>query len=435
MSKYYTPPATVVDGDIAYAADVNSINTETDTGFTLAYADISAMEGTVSAWAALAKKWAENPEDVEVTSGAYSAMHWALKSESFVSDAQAYSVDSQNYSIAAAASASTATTKATSATTSATTATTKATAAATSATSAATSATASEASAVRAESAAVDNASSITALTAVVSTNTGNISDNTFDISLHETRILANASDIASHDTRILANTSSISDLETATHITNFLINGNFTVNQRGFDGVWSTVAIRKYGYDRWCKFSNTHIEQVIAQENIPSGTYTLSWIDGGSGLSGSIGGTTVLNGGSASITVTGNVSVTVPNDATKVQLEKGTVAHSLSYVPYEETLDRCMYYLQYKKCNARMYATIALAIMNTTVDYKQMYAAPTATLISAGSVVNVSDTRLRNVEKSSARFEIGAAAAGDTYIFGSEYQLDAELEGTGSLT
>ena len=214
MSKYYTPPATVVDGDIAYAVDVNSINTEADTGFTLAYADISAMEGTVSAWATLAQKWAENPEDTEVTLGAYSAMHWALKSESFVSDAQAYSIDSQNYSIAAAASASTATTKATSATTSATLATNKATAAATSATSAATSATASEASAVRAESAAVDNASDITDLTAVVSTNTGNISDNTYDISLHETRILANASDIASHNTRILANASDINTLQ-----------------------------------------------------------------------------------------------------------------------------------------------------------------------------------------------------------------------------
>ncbi len=99
MSIYYTSPATVRDGDVAYAIDVNGINTEADTGFSLVEADITAMEATVSAWADLARKWAENPEDTEVTSGSYSAMHWALKSESFVSSAQDYSIESQGYSV------------------------------------------------------------------------------------------------------------------------------------------------------------------------------------------------------------------------------------------------------------------------------------------------------------------------------------------------
>jgi hypothetical protein len=29
---------------------------------------------------AMAEKWAENPEDIEVTTGKYSALHWAAKS-------------------------------------------------------------------------------------------------------------------------------------------------------------------------------------------------------------------------------------------------------------------------------------------------------------------------------------------------------------------
>ena len=135
-SKYYNPSGKEVsDGDVAYADDLNTINSAIDSAFQLADTDISGMVADVEYWAtaaetsateaaadavqtaadrvqtgldrtsatssansatssassastsagtattkaALAEQWAEEAEDVEVTTGKYSAKHWAAK--------------------------------------------------------------------------------------------------------------------------------------------------------------------------------------------------------------------------------------------------------------------------------------------------------------------------------------------------------------------
>lgn len=135
-SSYYNSSGKeVFDGDVAYADDLNAINSAVDSAFQLAETDIDGMVADVEFWAttaeghatdaaadavqtaadrvqtgldrtsatnsansatssassastsastattkaALAEQWAEEAEDVEVTTGKYSALHWAAK--------------------------------------------------------------------------------------------------------------------------------------------------------------------------------------------------------------------------------------------------------------------------------------------------------------------------------------------------------------------
>ena len=59
----------------------------------------------------------------------------------------------------------------------------------------------------------------------------------------------------------------------------NILINGDFRINQRNFNGNWSTLSNGEYGYDRW-KYNATQstIQQIIEEGNFkPSTPYTIS--------------------------------------------------------------------------------------------------------------------------------------------------------------
>lgn len=81
-SSYYDSAGKdVVDGNVAYAADLNDINAAVDTGFQLAEAALTTVAANQDYYATLAQKWAETPEDTAVTVGKYSALHWAAKAE------------------------------------------------------------------------------------------------------------------------------------------------------------------------------------------------------------------------------------------------------------------------------------------------------------------------------------------------------------------
>lgn len=97
----------------------------------------------------------------------------------------------------------------------------------------------------------------------------------------------------------------------------NWIINGSFTVNQRGGT---RTPGAGVYGFDRW-KGHASGLEQIV--EALPAGEYTLSWSGGGNGI---FGGTTASSPITATVTA-GDTSVIVPTDATLVQLEPGPVA------------------------------------------------------------------------------------------------------------
>lgn len=139
MGKYYTPPTAALDGDTAYAKDVNDISTRVNTGLIQVDADIVASTAVSAAWAAKAEKWAEELEDVEVEAGKYSAMHWAIKSTASASAASTSASNAATSAFNAATSETNAATSETNAGTSETNAATSEANAAASATSAATS--------------------------------------------------------------------------------------------------------------------------------------------------------------------------------------------------------------------------------------------------------------------------------------------------------
>lgn len=94
----------------------------------------------------------------------------------------------------------------------------------------------------------------------------------------------------------------------------NWIINGDFTINQRG--GV-KKPANGVYGYDRW-KGHPSGIVQVV--EALPAGEYTLTWSGGGNGTFGVVTGVSPIK---ATVSA-GNHSVVVPQTATKVSLVEG---------------------------------------------------------------------------------------------------------------
>ncbi|GEM_PF-3221677 len=94
----------------------------------------------------------------------------------------------------------------------------------------------------------------------------------------------------------------------------NWIINGDFTINQRG--GV-KKPANGVYGFDCWKGHANG-IEQII--EALPAGEYTLTWSGGGTGT---FGGQTKVSPIKATV-AGGNTSVVVPETATKISLVIG---------------------------------------------------------------------------------------------------------------
>jgi len=122
----------------------------------------------------------------------------------------------------------------------------------------------------------------------------------------------------------------------------NRIINGNKTINQRGYTG--GVLADGVYGYDRWKGVnSDANIEQVIEQSNMETGIYAISWVGGGTATVNGVSG--LVSGDSLTVTVAGNVSVIVPKAATKIQLEKGAVATDFEYKSFGNELASCQRY------------------------------------------------------------------------------------------
>jgi hypothetical protein len=113
----------------------------------------------------------------------------------------------------------------------------------------------------------------------------------------------------------------------------NILINGEVTrINQRGFDGNWAGLSTGEYGYDRWKKADASNISQIVEEGNfIPDAEYVLS----GTNVT-----TQVVTAPSS-----GNWTITVPNTASYVQLERGSVASPFEHRPIGMELSLCQRY------------------------------------------------------------------------------------------
>lgn len=154
----------------------------------------------------------------------------------------------------------------------------------------------------------------------------------------------------------------------------NRIINGNFEINQRGYVS-GTNLASGSYGFDRWKSgFTNTSLtftdgvqattvtisasgvlQQVIERENVPAGTYILSWTGTATGRIYNAGGTAPAYAASPIVvTLDGLANVNVDFTASGgtrtlglVQLEAGTAFSPFEYRHRAEEILLCQRYYE----------------------------------------------------------------------------------------
>ena len=154
----------------------------------------------------------------------------------------------------------------------------------------------------------------------------------------------------------------------------NKIINGDFRINQRAYTSA-SNLASGSYGFDRWkSSFTNTtltftsapqgqsvtinsggSIEQVIERENMPAGTYVLSWTGTATGRVYNTGATPPSYAASpVLVTLDGTANVEVEFTASggtrtlqNVQLEAGNIPSAFERRPIGTELALCQRYYQ----------------------------------------------------------------------------------------
>jgi hypothetical protein len=153
----------------------------------------------------------------------------------------------------------------------------------------------------------------------------------------------------------------------------NRIINGAFVINQRGYTS-GTNLASGSYGFDRWKSgFTNTALtftagsqsttvtistsgvlQQIVERENMPAGTYVLSWSGTATGRVYNSGGTPPGYAASpVTVTLDGLANVVVEFTASggtktlgTVQLEGGTVFSPFEYRHRSEEILLCYRYL-----------------------------------------------------------------------------------------
>jgi hypothetical protein len=124
----------------------------------------------------------------------------------------------------------------------------------------------------------------------------------------------------------------------------NLLINGDRLINQRVFAG--GQPAANVYGADRWKGSADgLQIEQVVENTESLDELATISW-QGGTGTASVNGQSGLISGETFTLTTSGNYSVIVPTDASKIKLEYGNTATPYQARPIGEELALCQRYL-----------------------------------------------------------------------------------------
>ena len=213
------------------------------------------------------------------------------------------------------------------------------------------------------------------------------------------------------------------STLSTPTVINpNLVINGNFTINQRGYVSA-ANLASGSYGFDRWkSNFTNTTLtfssapagqtvtinsggglQQIVEQANVPAGTYVLSFTGTATGRIYNSGATPPSYAASPiSFTADGLANVVVEFTATgatktlgEVKLEEGTTATGFSYAggTIQTELSNCQryYYKNPKTAVSMGYATTATFNFSNSFHPVEMRTTPT--VIQTGGATFSSNT------------------------------------------
>lgn len=233
----------------------------------------------------------------------------------------------------------------------------------------------------------------------------------------------------------------------------NYLINGDFAINQRAFAG--GALAAGVYGFDRWkagtggCNISLsagvlTHtsgpLVQVIEAPNLAGKTITVSVdaLSGGNltatveGVSGTILAAAGRTGVSIVVpsTSTGNVTVTLTPAAgaviyKRVQVELGSVATAFEWRPVGQELLLCRRYYQLQQ-GSFQYPFSGTAISFFFFDCK-MQAVPSTTITSAGAQSGLTSVGINSSTINGAAVQYTLSTTGG-YAVGLQIGADAEL-------
>jgi hypothetical protein len=184
----------------------------------------------------------------------------------------------------------------------------------------------------------------------------------------------------------------------------NALINGNPTINQRGYVSGTATSGANQYTLDRWRVVTSGQsitwtdsqnvrtvtapaggVEQVIEGINLITGTYTLNWTGT---ATATVAGNSVSKGGNVSIT--GGTDTTVRFSSgtfSLVQFEPGTVATPFERRSYGAELALCQRYFEtsYPAGTAVGAATTVVGIGGISLNAGDLYSSysPTPFLVT----------------------------------------------------
>ncbi|SPL65341.1 hypothetical protein [Ochrobactrum soli] len=169
-----------------------------------------------------------------------------------------------------------------------------------------------------------------------------------------------------------------------------------------------------------WQKF--THVVDVPAIDDLILGT----------NYDNSLQLNFIFSGGSSYDALTEGVGVQSGTiEIARVSLVEGDVtAEDDPFSPrhIQQELALCQRYYQRVQANVRFISTASGQFAHNSLNWPEMQATPTATLISAGSTSNINNNVLDNPSPYGGRITITSAAAGDAFIIGRVYGLDAEL-------
>jgi len=205
----------------------------------------------------------------------------------------------------------------------------------------------------------------------------------------------------------------------------NRIINGAFVINQRGYTS-GTNLASGSYGFDRWKSgFTNTALtftagsqsttvtistsgvlQQIVERENMPAGTYVLSWSGTATGRVYNSGATPPSYAASPiTVTLDGLANVVVEFTASggtktlgTVQLEGGTVFSPFEYRHRGDELALCQRYYEIGRLSAVGYGMVSAALDSgaySIFSFKETKrGTPTVTILTlslAGSPAGIS--------------------------------------------
>ena len=170
----------------------------------------------------------------------------------------------------------------------------------------------------------------------------------------------------------------------------NLLINGDRLINQREFAA--GQPAANVYGADRWKGSADgLQIEQVVENTESLDELATISW-QGGTGTASVNGQSGLISGETFTLTTSGNYSVIVPTDASKIKLEYGNTETPYQSRPIAEELALCQRYYE-KSYNLDTLAGSPSTFAGASSGYLPVEATVKLRIEGCGFVVTKRDT------------------------------------------